>query len=49
MALNDMLKHLPAVGNGFSNYEPVDEMNFMNLNDYKVLTAPPFSNVSKIS
>lgn len=46
MALNDLLKHMPSINDGYSTYEPCDEMNFPNLDHYKVLSAPPFSNVS---
>lgn len=46
MALNDILKHMPGMDAGFSCYEPSEEVDFMGMSDYKVLTAPPFSNVS---
>jgi hypothetical protein len=46
MALNDILKHMPGMGEAFSSFEPTDEMEFPNLSEYKVLSAPPFSNVS---
>ena len=49
MALNDLLKHMPGVDNVLKTYSPSDEMNFENFNHYKVLMAPPFSNVSLIN
>jgi hypothetical protein len=49
MALNDILKHMPGMGEQFSTYEPTDEMVFPNLSEYKVLSTPPFNNVSIIN
>lgn len=46
MALNDLLKGMPSIGDVFSNYEPTAELEFPNLSEYKVLAAPPYSNVS---
>lgn len=45
MALNDILKNMPSIGNVFSDYEPSAELEFANLKEYKSLAAPPYSNV----
>lgn len=46
MALNDLLKHMPAINDVYSDYKPSEEFDFINLKNNKVLSAPPFSNVS---
>lgn len=46
MALNDILKHMPSIGNVLSDYTHCEEVDFLNLTQKKVLAAPPYKNVS---
>lgn len=45
MALNDILKHMPSMGNEFAEFEMPHELDFMNFQQH-VLAVPPYKNVS---
>lgn len=47
MALNDILKHMPSINDAFSDFKSCEELSFANLSQNKVLSAPPYCNVSK--